>query len=483
MSTRAIATSTIWQMASQITMAVLSIVSIKLITLGLSLELAGQYNSAYGFLQIFGILADFGLYAVAVRELSKAKNKEQTLGALLSLRTVITLCSLGLAVAIAWMVPSWRATPLPVGITIAAAVPLFTLLAGMIRASFQVAYKMHFVFIAEVLQRVLTLSLTVLLIVWGVRHSQDPFIYYLFMGIGGIGALLLFLVSVAYGSRFIRIRPHWDKTVMRETLLLAMPFGIAFLATTLYRQTDVTLIALLRDDFAVQNAYYGFVQRVMDMAYLLPTFLLNSTLPILSQRLEKGEDTKGLLGKTMAIVLLIALISLLFSVFWPREIMQLLTSEQYLSTADRPGSDTALSILAISMFFNGLIVYAFYVLLARHAWKPLVAVLTGGAAVSIALNLWLIPTMGFVGAAITSAILHTSLALILVPLSARYLPFRFPQGFLARLVAFGLILAGFLWVAQPLLTNSLATAVMLGVATLVMGAAVWVLKLPKLLKG
>jgi O-antigen/teichoic acid export membrane protein len=423
------------------------------------------------------------LYAVAVRELSKAKDKEKTLGALLSLRMIITLLSLGMAVVIAWMVPAWRATPLPMGITIAAAVPLFTLLAGMIRASFQVAYKMHFVFVAEVLQRVLTLSLTALLIVWGVRHSSDPFIYYLFMGIGGIGALLLFLVSAAYGSRFIRIRPHWDKKVMRETLRLSMPFGIAFLATTLYRQTDVTLIALLRDDFAVQNAYYGFVQRIMDMAYLLPTFLLNSTLPILSQRLEKGEDTKSLLGKTLAIVLLIALISLLFSVFWPREIMQLLTSEQYLSTATRPGSDTALSILAISMFFNGLIVYAFYVLLARHAWKPLVAVLTGGAVASFILNLWLIPSMGFVGASLTSAILHTLLAFILVPLSAHYLPFQLPKGFLARFLAFGLILGAFLWAVQPLLFHSLATAVMLGAATLVMAATAWLLKLPKVLKG
>jgi O-antigen/teichoic acid export membrane protein len=474
---RQIATSTLWQMGSQITMAALSIVTIKLVTLGLSLELAGLYNSAYGFLQIFGILADFGLYAVAVRELSKAKDREKTLGALLSLRGIILLIALGSALLIAWTVPAWQGTPLPLGITLAAAVPLFTLLAGMIRAAFQVAYKMHFVFVAEVAQRIITLGLTVALIAWGVRNSVDPFVYHLFMSIGGVGALLLLAVSLLYGSRIVRIRPHWDKPLIRQTLRVAAPFGLAFLATTLYRQTDVTLIALLRGDYASQNAYYGFVQRIMDMAYLLPTFLLNSTLPILSQRLEKKEETRGLLGKTFAIVVLMGLVSFLFAIFWPRELMLLLTNEQYVSTAAGPGSDTALSILSVSMFFNGLIVYAFYVLLACHAWRSLVLVLLCGAAASLGLNLWLIPSQGFIGAAITSAIIHAAIAIVLVPLSYRALPFHLPLGTAARLVGFALLTSGYLLLMSPFLANSLWTAAALGLAIPVMGGIVWILGL------
>ena len=77
MSTRSIASSTLWQLSSQILMAVLSIVTSKFVAIGLSKEMAGFYNSAYGFLQIFAILADFGLYAVSVREVSKAEHKEK----------------------------------------------------------------------------------------------------------------------------------------------------------------------------------------------------------------------------------------------------------------------------------------------------------------------------------------------------------------------------------------------------------------------
>ena len=91
MPSKQIALSTLWQMASQITMAVLSIVTVKFVAIGLSKELAGHYNSAYGYLQMFGILADFGLYAIAVREVSKAKDKSAVLSAVLCLRILILL--------------------------------------------------------------------------------------------------------------------------------------------------------------------------------------------------------------------------------------------------------------------------------------------------------------------------------------------------------------------------------------------------------
>src|SRR3989338_3858323 len=143
MSPRTIATSPLWQLASQVTMAALSILTVKFVAMGLSKELAGNYNSAYGYLQLFGILADFGLYAVAVREVSKATQREEVLGALIVIRFCILFISLLLALSVIWLLPMWRGTPLPLGVTIAALVPFFTLLAGIVRTVFQVHYKMQ----------------------------------------------------------------------------------------------------------------------------------------------------------------------------------------------------------------------------------------------------------------------------------------------------------------------------------------------------
>lgn len=458
-----IAISTLWQMASQIVMAALSIITTKFVAVGLSQELAGNYNTAYGYLQLFGILADFGLYAVAVRELSKAtrQEREKVLGTLLVLRCLILALSMGTALFFVWLNPQWQGTPLPMAVLIASLVPSFTLLAGIIRTVFQVEYRMHFVFIAEVTQRIVTVSAIGLFILLGIRSTHNPAILFAFLGIGGGGALVLFLFSYIYGNRLIRIRPHLDRPLLKKIALLAFPYGLAFLCTALYRQFDVTLIALLRPDYELQNAYYGFVQRMMDMAYLLPTFLLNSTLPLLAARKTAGEDTQSLLGKTFLAILLLGVTSFLFAFLWPRPLMELLTTEQYLSTTTQPGSDTALRILAGSMFLNGFVLFSFYSLLTCHRWKPLVWTLAAGVVVSLGLNIVLIPQHGFVGASITSVITHGFLAVVLLPQSYRVMPWRITAMELLQCALFTGLLAMFLLLALPFLTSSLATALAL----------------------
>ena len=485
MSTKQIATSTLWQVASQITMAALSIVTVKFVALGLTKELAGEYNTAYGFLQIFGILADFGLYAVAVREVSKAHEKDRAdvFGVIILLRIITLIFSLAVALLFVWILPTWHGTVLPLGVTIAAFVPFFTLLAGVIRTAFQVRYKMQFVFIAEVSQRILTVGLTGIVIWMGVRESSDPFYYYLFLLFGGIGAALLFVFSFLFGRTLLPIRPHWDTKLVKHIALQALPYGLAFLCTALYRQSDVTIIGILRSDYAVQNAYYGFVQRAMDMAYLFPTFLLNSTLPILSERAHKGEDTRSLLGKTFLIILLLGTTLFLFSFLWSRQLMQLLTNDRYLSTLDHPGSDNALHLLAFSMFFNGIILFCFYSLLAKHRWKPLVWTLLFGSVISITSNILLVPTYGFLGACYTSILTHATLALILLPLTAMILPFALPLKSILQWTAYAVLMTIGLSLIAPYLHSSLMTAIGIVVAGVYIAALILVTGIWKSVRG
>ncbi len=477
---RAIASSTLWQVASQVLMAALSVVTTKFVAMGLSQELAGQYNTAYGYLQLFGILADFGLYAVAVREVSKAKNREHVLGALIVLRLIILAFSLGSAVLIAWLVPHWQGTPLPLGITIAALVPTLTLAAGILRTAFQVEHRMHYVFIAEVAQRIITVILIGSIVVSGIRASTDPNIYLLFLGFGSIGALELFLTSVFFARRIVPIRPHWDPALLTHLAKQAAPYGLAYLCTALYRQFDVTLISMLRPtDFQLQNAYYGFVQRMMDMAYLLPTFLLNSALPTLSTRAARGEDTRSILGKILFAILLLGSTAALFAALWPRPLVALLTTQAYLSTATQPGSDTVLQLLSLSMFFNGIVVYSFYVLLTRHRWKPLVFTLALGVVVSLVSNVLLIPRLGFVGASVTSIVTHAFLACLLLPQAIRTMPIRFPMKEMTQWVTYSVGLAAVLYLFRPFLTSSFLTLIF-GTATgLWMLGLLWSLGLTK----
>ncbi len=471
MTSRQITVSTLWQIASQVVMAGLSIITVKFVAIGLSLELAGEYNSAYGYLQLFGILADFGLYAVAVREVSKAENKAKVLGALMVLRCITLALSLGAALLFVWIIPSWRGTPLPLSVSIASLVPACTLLAGVLRTVFQVHYRMGFVFIAEVIQRIVAVALIAGLVWSGVRGSTDTHDLFLMLGFGSIGALVLLILSITFASRLTRIRPSFDRAMLTLLATQAVPYGVAFFATALYRQFDVTLLALLRPDYAQQNAYYGFVQRIMDMAYLFPTFLLNSTLPQLAT--ASHERVRSLLSRTLLATLLLSTCAGIFAALWARPIMQLLTTDRYLSTALHPGSDTALQILSISMFANGIIVFCFYVLLSKHIWRPLVETLAAGALLSLALNIALIPSHGFVGASMTSALVHVLLAGVLLLRTLRAVPFGISMRDLLRLAMFIVLLSASLFFVRPLLTGSATTALFLAIGGVLVGVFVW----------
>ncbi|MEK7218777.1 MAG: oligosaccharide flippase family protein [Patescibacteria group bacterium] len=479
---QAIASSTLWQVASQALMAALSILTVKFVAVGLSKDLAGHYNTAYGYLQLFGILADFGLYAVAVREVSKAKDRERVLGTLIVLRLGILVLSLGTALLIAWLVPHWRGTPLPMGIAIAAFVPAFTLAAGMLRTVFQVGHRMQYVFAAEVTQRVITVALIGSLVLAGARGAEDARTYYLFLAFGSVGAAELLFLSALFARRFQKVCLHWDGALLRHYFLLAAPYGLAFFCTAFYRQFDVTLISLLRPrDFQLQNAYYGFVQRMMDMAYLLPTFLLNSALPILSERDARGEETRGLLGKTLLAVLILGSTASLFGALWPRPLVGLLTTQAYLSSPGTPGSDTALQLLALPMFLNGIVVYCFYVLLTRHRWKPLVITLALGAGLSLGLNAALIPPYGFVGAAVTSIITHAFLALLLLPQALWTMPVRFGWTELRQWLLYAAGLALALFLLSPFLVTSFHTLLFGAAVAAWIAGLVWSLGLGKAL--
>ncbi len=460
-------------------MAALSILTVKFVAIGLTKELAGNYNSAYGFLQLFGILADFGLYAVSVREVSKAVDKSKVLGALIVLRTMILVVSLSAALLFVWVMPQWRGTPLPVSVLIASLVPFFTLLAGIIRTIFQVNYKLHYVFIAEVTQRVITTGLIGSLIVLGVRQSTDLQHLHMMLFFGGVGAFVLFVISLFYGNRLMKVRPSFDIAIIKDLAKKAAPFGIAYLCLAFYRQFDITMIALLRPDFELQNAYYGFVVRMADMGFILPTFLLNSTLPILSERDNNGEDTKALLGKTFTVVMFIGVTAFLFAALWSRPLIQLLTSEQYLSTATHAGSDTALRLVSIPLLLNGVILYAFYVLLNRHVWKRLTLTLFGAALLSLSLNYMVIPNLGFVGAAYTSIVVHVMLAIVLLPQALKEMPMQLDRTLVKQWGIYALGLGLGLGLFRPILVNELSTVIGLIAMTVLMGTLAWTLKLHK----
>ncbi|MDD5103534.1 MAG: oligosaccharide flippase family protein, partial [Candidatus Peribacteraceae bacterium] len=227
--------------------------------------------------------------------------------------------------------------------------------------------------------------------------------------------------------------------------------------------------------------YYGFVLRMGEMGFLIPTFLLNSILPIVSERRERGEDAGPLLGKTFLLLLLLGTTAGLFAMLWPRPLIALLITREYLSTAGHPGADTALRLASIPMFLYGFILFSFYMALVHGEWKRLITTLIAGALLSVGSNLLLIPRLGFVGAAMTAIIVQSLLVSLLLPATLKYTQPLFPPTAFVRWFVFSLLLAVCLWLSLPFLASDVLTFIGLAGAGIVLGILLWITGLLQLL--
>ena len=163
--------------------------------------------------------------------------------------------------------------------------------------------------------------------------------------------------------------------------------------------------------------------------------------------------------------------------------MELLTTSAYLSTPLRPGADTALHLLSLPMFMNGFVLFSFYVLLTEHRWKPLVSTMLIAVVLSVTSNLYLVPLYGYIGAIMTSMIVHGFLVSMLLPRAIAILPVSFPRRFAVTLLLFCCALGLALFFSRPLLLSELRTVIACVIGVLFLGGLVWALRVHRIVRG
>jgi hypothetical protein len=96
--------------------------------------------------------------------------------------------------------------------------------------------------------------------------------------------------------------------------------------------------------------------------------------------------------------------------------------------------------------------------------------------ISLSLNLWLIPSLGFVGSIRTLTVVHLFLAAALFPAAFKALPLSFPPSFAVRWAGFSTVVALGAFFSAPLLVSAWSTIIGLVIATLSLILLVFLLR-------
>lgn len=374
----------------------IALLSIRLTTGYLGQSGFGEYATVLAFFAFFGALADLGLAAVGVREISRrGADEERILGNVVALRLVTNVTLLLLAPLIISLLHygghvKW-------GIVIMVVALAFAQFSTFLNGIFQKRLAMDKVAMVEFLGKLIQLG-----IIFTVVKLDLGFIALISAHL----AAMVFNASASFflSRSLIRFRLNFDFSFWWNFLKESAPLGLTAIITFAYFKMDTIILSFLTSSADV--GIYNVAYKIMENLVFFPAMLVGLILPLLSHSIfhdrSRFEDIANKTAKVFLIIVLPLIIGTLF------------LAPQIVAIVSGPGFEASADVLRFLIFSLGCIFFGHYfnmLVVVANAQRKLIGALLAVAIFNVSLNLILIPQLSYLGAAITSVL--TELLVIL----------------------------------------------------------------------
>ncbi|MEK9166894.1 MAG: flippase [Patescibacteria group bacterium] len=422
------------QIAGRAVMAVTSVVILKSISNFLGVEGYGTYTAVYEYLAFFGIAADLGLFTIGVREMGKGlRPREFIAGNIMGMRMVTAATAMILSVVIAFLIPNYSGTNIPVGVAIGSIAVFLSIMHGTVSSVLQVEHKMQWSTFGLVGGKLISMfwMLAVVYYFYIGDPSAAAFNNLIWAGVAGNGFALIF--TIFFALRVVRFRPSFSMEYWREIFVSALPYGTALVLSTIYFRIDSIMLLFMKGPHEV--GLYGMPMRILEILSVIPVYFMNSVLPILSKGLrEKSSEVRRMIQLSFDFLFMCAapIVVGLFVLAYP--VIFLISSPEFLSRLSDGyyGSDIAMQILVFAMFFSFLNSLFSYTLVAANKQSILLWINGAAAIFNISANLIVIPRWGFRGAAVNTVVTEILILCAACYFAKKYVDFKITFGTFIR---------------------------------------------------
>lgn len=390
MNTRqAIAKNTILQIGLTFFNLIAGFYSISLIAKYLGKTSFGKYGFVSSFYFFFFTILDFGISTIALREVSREREKAGAfLSNLITFKFILSAVMVFIAIAIANIFPFPQ--DLKLAISFYSPVLIFIAL-GSIQIIFTADLRYEYIVLASFLWRVFSL----LSVILSVRFN---------LGLAAIVVSFLLAEIVkclslyVYSRKFIKIQfPVINMRLWLEMIKPSIPIGITSVLIAIMRNMDVMMLTKMKG-FAEVGLYIAST-RLCDMGLTLPLALIVSVFPLMAKTYK--DDLYALSNihqKTFDILSVCGVLFVVLALAFADKIIVLLFGADYILSA------ASFKILIFSTLFVYLVIGSGTLLVVAGRQIVNMYFYLLSASLNIILNLILIPRLGFVGAAITNVI-------------------------------------------------------------------------------
>lgn len=356
-------------------------------------EQFGLYNYAIAFVTFFGAIASLGLDGIVVRDIVRDPSiKEETLGTAFVLKLVGGVLAIFLTLAGIFLLrPGDTLAHWLVGIVAVVLIfQAFDVIDFWFQSQVQSKYTVYarsvaFALIALVRVGLILIGAPLIAFVWAGTIE---------IGLGAVGLVVAYRLN----GHYMRA---WRSTVSRARSLLkdSWPLVLSSVMVTIYMRIDQVLIGQLVGNSEV--GVYSAAVRLSEVWYFIPIAIVASTFPsvveakkvsdtLFYERLQKLYNLMALLGYAIAI-------PMTFMAGW---LVQTLYGSAYSRAAPM------LVVLVWSIVFTNLGVARGSFLTTMNWTKIYFMTVFMGFVINLALNLWLVPIYGGLGAAIASLVAY-----------------------------------------------------------------------------
>lgn len=381
------------QIAGKAVSTLLGIAALSLLTRMLGPDGFGQFHTITVFVSFFGVVADFGLYLLALKDLSAPDQDEsKTFATLLGSRIVLSSFFYLLTPAIALLFPYSPA--ILFGIVLTAFMNIFNSISQLSTAVFQKHFATHKIALAEIIGR--SILLAVLFYASSITEANLSWALLAIVAGSFVGMVL----HLAFLKKYIKLSVTINIRSIKKILSSSWPIALSIFFSLIYFKADSIILSIFRPTHEV--GLYGVPYRILETAIAVPIIIMGLFLPQLSQFWHKKDTvqfTKTLQGAFKLIIFLAApLVGV--SILVAKPLMLALAGEKFVYQHNSLHDLSTLFILltiATAIIFVGAIFSQLIVTLnsqkAMLKWYIIIAI------IALSLYIVLIPHYSYYAAA------------------------------------------------------------------------------------
>ncbi|MEK7452795.1 MAG: flippase [Patescibacteria group bacterium] len=406
-----VAKNTIISFLGKIISSLIGLISIAFIARELGPDGFGSYNTAIAFLYIFSVFADFGLYQILTREISKDDVAEHRIVSyIFTTRVLLLFFFYTISFIVVYFIPVYP-NQIKLGIMTASLGFVFLSLSQVLMGIFQKYLKTLLPAIADISARIIQLVLVVYL-----YQRESSFLDFLLIFV--IGAFVNFIFVYIFTKRYVSFSFLFNRLAIYNILRESWPLAVSSILVLIYFKGDTLIISFLKD--AKDVGIYNIAYKVIENIIFFPAMFVGLVMPLLSNYFILNTDNfKKVFQKAFDFLNIISIPIICGAFYLAPEIINIIGGSGF------EESVLTLRVLIFSIFFIFLGALFGSTIIAINKQKQVMFAYGISAIFNISANIYFINKYSYIGASFVNVItefLATILMFFIIYRSIKYIP-------------------------------------------------------------